>query len=195
MASWQPPVDPDNKKEDRTVLRRLVPDLPDHILGTVVWKTTYEVRGLPGYYQYNPDDDTTEPVEFLDNNWFWLHYNIFSNTFSTREDSRIKVNDCHTGYWHITDPEHSDYTPPTPSSHSYKSRADTLKRAASPPTPSTSTRFPVPGESDNEEQEQKPLPAPQPRASTSKAHLRTETPERSKANTPHRDYDEFIRAR
>ena len=124
-----------------------------------------------------------------------MHYNIFSNTFSTREDSRIKANDCHTGYWHITDPEHPDYTPPTPSSHTYRSRADTLERAASPPTPSTSTRFPVPGESDNEEEEQEPLPAPQPRASTSTARLRTETSEGSRADTPHRDYDEFIRTR
>jgi phenylpropionate dioxygenase-like ring-hydroxylating dioxygenase large terminal subunit len=53
-----------------------------------------------------------------------------------------------TGYWLTSDPQHPDYTAPTPSSHEYRSKADTLEGTSPPALPG---RFSTP-EGDDEEQ-------------------------------------------
>jgi hypothetical protein len=47
------------------IAKRKQPDLPEYILGHVEWIATTE----PGYYIYNEEDETFEPVEFIDNSW------------------------------------------------------------------------------------------------------------------------------
>jgi hypothetical protein len=87
------------------IRRRKQPDLPEHILGHVEWIATTD----PGYYIYIPEDETFEPVEFIDNSW-WTIYKEGDFYFTTKED-QIPRYSKGTGYWKVTDPQHPEHVP------------------------------------------------------------------------------------
>ena len=102
----EPLPDPLYQYQFIEVQLRSQPDLPDHILGQIQWLSFSE---YPGYYLWNPENQTNRPVEFLEDYWYYI--------YRYEGDSYISHTDCiehyshNTGYWRITDPEHPEHVP------------------------------------------------------------------------------------
>ena len=45
------------------------PDLPEHVLGQIKWLNFSE---HPGYYLWDKEHNTNRPVDFINNNWFYI---------------------------------------------------------------------------------------------------------------------------
>jgi hypothetical protein len=95
-------------------------DLPAHIKGTVEWN-----RHNYGYYipQHLTANNSLEPVEFINNQWYELKYDPSRRTFYTQENLSIPIqNVFRIGYWNITDPQHPEYQPisSTPSRSTFR---------------------------------------------------------------------------
>src|SRR5437588_6302742 len=100
--------DPFNLKD---VQLRPTPDLPDHVLGAVQW---LGFVAHPGYYLYTTTTSGATdhvPVEFLDNNWYFINQSDNGElTYTCRED-HIEPYAHRTGYWRISDPQHPEHVP------------------------------------------------------------------------------------
>jgi hypothetical protein len=96
------------------VSRRTTDNLPTHVKGNAQWTT---VGTFTGYYipAEHTKNNKPAPTEFINNAWFALVYIESQNTFFTRSTHRIaQENTYGLGFWDITDPEHPNYSPPTP---------------------------------------------------------------------------------
>ena len=72
----------------------------------------------PGYYLHKDKGENreTNPVEFINDTWYDLTFRPYDGSFWVDlEHDAIGRHEEGTGYWYITDPQHSDYTPPSPS--------------------------------------------------------------------------------
>jgi hypothetical protein len=80
-------------------------DLPDYVKDTVQW------LDLPdytlGYYVYNCSEQQYTPVEYLENHWYHIYQ--YSGIAYTSLGEHIEPHTQGTGYWCITDPQHSDH--------------------------------------------------------------------------------------
>jgi len=85
---------------------RQSPDLPEHVLGQIQWLSFSE---YPGYYLWDPEGQTNNPVEFIENYWYYI-YRYDRDTYLSHAD-RIERYSNNTGYWRITDPEHPEHIP------------------------------------------------------------------------------------
>ena len=87
------------------------PDLPDHILGAVQWLGF--VAHL-GYYLYATTSTGTEdhlPVEFIENNWYFITRSSDEEDTYICQNDRIECYAQRTGYWRISDPQHPEHIP------------------------------------------------------------------------------------
>jgi hypothetical protein len=86
----------------------LVNDLPAHVKGPAQWLT--QPGRAPGYYATS-ETNKLKPVEFINNEWYLLAY--LQNSFGTRTGLILERGHWNLGYWHLTDPQHPDYTNPS----------------------------------------------------------------------------------
>jgi hypothetical protein len=90
------------------IQRRLVNNLPAHVKGSATWLT--QPGRAPGYYA-TAENNKLEPVELLNNEWYHLGY--IQRSFGTRTGLRLERGTWGLGYWHLTDPQHPDFTAPS----------------------------------------------------------------------------------
>ena len=64
----------------------------------------------PGYYLWNPETGQQEPVEFIDDYWYFV-YRDEDETYISKGD-RIVRNSRGTGFWKYSDPEHPNFATP-----------------------------------------------------------------------------------
>ena len=102
----EPLPDPIHRSRLVKVQLKSQPDLPDHVLGQIQWLSFSE---YPGYHLWNKRTNTNNPVEFLENYWYFI-YRYDGNSYISHEDC-IEPYSHNTGYWRITDPEHPEHVP------------------------------------------------------------------------------------
>src|SRR5437879_6510719 len=121
MAHFLEPVcDEDDPFDLKDIQLRPTPDLSDHVLGAV---QSLGFVAHPGYYLYTTTTSGATdhvPVEFLNNNWYFINRSDDGElTYTCRED-RIEPYAHRTGYWRISDPQHPEHVqeelPPVSSS-------------------------------------------------------------------------------
>src|SRR6267154_1320559 len=158
MASLSELFDLDQPNQLIVVNRRPAHDLPDHVLGdSITWFIRSNVTAL-GYYIWSNTFQDYNAVEFFDTHW----YHVFANkgSYFTCLNDHIEPETEGTGYWKITDPQHSQYTapsqhPPLPFSVAGPSRLSERVRTPTPvlTTPREPRRISL------EEDEPSPYPA------------------------------------
>ena len=99
---------PVDQIEEFTVYPRIENDLPEHIKGTAYWVVDeYEPRTC-----YNADTKHGPiPVEFINNQWYWLEWREHTGRFVSRGRNQLAPRTWGLGQWRITDPQHPDYAP------------------------------------------------------------------------------------
>jgi hypothetical protein len=94
----EPFTDKDSPYTLKDIQIRETPDLPDHVLGAVQWLgfVTH-----PGYYLYTTTTTGATdhvPVEFIENNWYFItRSDDREDTYISRRD-RIELYAQRTGY-------------------------------------------------------------------------------------------------
>ena len=94
------------------IIKRAADTLPDHVKGNIFWAPASHRPA--GYYLQDQQTYEYNPVEFIDNYWYFLDNE--DEQVTTSLSSRIEPNTLGTGYWHTYDPEHPLFRPvPVPS--------------------------------------------------------------------------------
>ena len=126
---------PDQLNQLIVVNRRPAHDLPEYILGDSITRFIRSNITAPGYYIWSNTFQDYDIVEFFDTHW----YRIFANkgSYFTCLNDCIEPETESTGYWKITDPQHSQYTapsqhPPLPFSVAGPSRLSERVRTPTP---------------------------------------------------------------
>ena len=108
MAYLEHPFDTDRPQDLVRIYTRTEDDLPSYIKRNILWRTDLPTLSpLPGCYLYSESRDTWQPIEFIENYWFFLH--IYTGEIFTALDNCIEPHTCGTGYWNPQDPEHFLY--------------------------------------------------------------------------------------
>ena len=89
------------------VTPRFTDDLPLQVKRTTQWLQISSWR--PPCYFVTSNCNTQEPVELINNKWYWLV--IVNDTLCTRASNIISQNNNVLGWWLPTDPAHPDYHP------------------------------------------------------------------------------------
>jgi hypothetical protein len=112
MAHFLKPVSEEDDPFDlKDVQLRPTPDLPDYVLGAVQW---LGFVAYPGYYLYTTTTSGAQdhvPVEFLNNNWYFINQSDDGELTYTCQEDRIEPYAHRTGYWRISDPQHPEHVP------------------------------------------------------------------------------------
>ena len=104
-AYLEHPFDTDRPLDLVHIYTRTEDNLPSYVKGNILWRTDLPAHSpLSGYYFYSESRDTRQPVELVENYWFFLH--IYTGETFTTLDNCIKPHTHGTGYWNPQDPEH-----------------------------------------------------------------------------------------
>jgi hypothetical protein len=93
MAAISEPFDEINTKRLIRVTRRQTDDLPSYVKDQVVWQPDDFV---PGYYLVDQAFNHIQPIEFLENHWYYLF--IHNDVNYTSANDRIEPGTRGTGY-------------------------------------------------------------------------------------------------
>jgi hypothetical protein len=155
------PEDPDNERH--RVYRRPHDDIPDFLKGEAFW-----IDSPLGSGYYVDQGSGPEPVEFVDNHWYHIFLDPYSNIYWTSDNELIDIEEEGTGYWPITDPHHPEHDPEsyslahTPghspsSTHSYPYHPGSPRHYLSAPTSEEYSNPHTPRESGAPISEEEPL--------------------------------------
>ena len=107
MASSEEPFDPSDPYKPIVIIKQAADTLSDHVKENIFWAPAGECSA--GYYLLNSVSLQYNPVEFIDNYWYFLDNK--DEQVTTSFASHIEPNTSGTGYWHIYKLEHPLFQP------------------------------------------------------------------------------------
>ena len=94
-----------------TVSIRTQDNLPSHIQGLAYWQSYGTLHPRNSYYVPSALGGDDLPVEFINNQWYYLVWLTAQREYQTRNNFDITYpeNSLGLGWWQITDPAHLEY--------------------------------------------------------------------------------------